>query len=64
MGRMRVVSVSEADAGHALAQATLLEEIGFEAAELFVDEIVGLVNQADRDVRDDFGRAGIDEMAV
>jgi hypothetical protein len=39
-------------AGHALAQAAFLEEILLEPADLLVEEIVGLVDEADQDVGD------------
>jgi len=45
----------EARAGHALAEAALLEEICFQAAELPIKEVVGLVNQADENVGDNCG---------
>ena len=54
----------EPDAGQAFAEAALGEEIFFEAQELAVDEVVGLVDQADREVGDHLRRAGFDERAV
>ena len=41
------VSVGEADAGHAFAEAALFDELGFEGFELLVDEEVEII--------DDFG---------
>ncbi len=48
----------EAGAGHALTEAAFSEEVLFEAAELLVEEVVGLVNDADDDIGHHFGRAG------
>ena len=59
-----LVAVVEPDAGQAFAEAALGEEIFFEAQELAVDEVIGLVDQADREVGDHLRRAGFDERAV
>src|SRR6266511_5835274 len=53
----------EAGAGHALTQAALFQKILFQPAELLVEQIVGLVNQGDEDVRHGFCRAGFNELA-
>src|ERR1043166_5581290 len=45
----------EAGAGHALAEATLSEEILFQAAELLVKKVAGHLDQADDDVGTDGG---------
>lgn len=50
--------------GHAFAEAALLDEFLFEAADLLVEEVVGLVEEADCDVGNDFGGAGFAEGAV
>ena len=42
--------------GSSVPQAALFEKILFQPAKLLVDQVVGLVNQADRDVGDDLGR--------
>jgi len=62
--RILPVPVIEAGAGHALAQAALFQEILFQSAELLVNEVVGLMNQADGDVGDDFWWADFHEFAV
>src|SRR5439155_8193300 len=46
--------------GRALAQAAFSEKVLFEAPQLLVEQIVGLVDQADDDVRHDFGRTRFD----
>src|SRR5881394_3803929 len=46
--------------GHALAQSAFSEKVLFEAPQLLVEEVVCLVDQADDDVRDDFGRTRLD----
>jgi hypothetical protein len=43
--------------GHALADAAFGEEALFEGAELAVEEVVGLVDEADGDVGDGGGGA-------
>lgn len=50
--------------GHALAQAALLQKIRFQAAELVVDEVVGLVDETDRNVGDHCGRTGFHKCAI
>ena len=54
----------ESGAGHALAEAALLEEGLFQMAELLVEEVVGLVDQTDGDVGDGLRWTGFDELAV
>src|SRR5436190_5798795 len=57
-------SVLEAKSGHALAEAALLEELLFQAAELLVDQVVGLINQAKGDVGYGFWRTSLHKFAV
>ena len=52
-----MVSGFEAGAGHAFAKTAFFEEGLFEPADLPVEQVVGLVDEADRDVRRDFRRA-------
>lgn len=59
-----LVPILEAGLGHSLADAAVFDEVFFEAAALLVEEVVGLVNEADDDVREDFGRAGVHERAI
>ena len=61
---MGFTPVGETGAGHALAQAALFEEVFLQAAELLVNQVIGLMNQADGNVGDDFRRARIHELAV
>ena len=61
---MGIISDGEAGAGHALAQAALFQKISLEPAKLLVNQIIGLMNQADGNVGDDFRRAGFHELAV
>jgi hypothetical protein len=42
--------MTEAGARHAFADAAVFEEVLFEAAELLIEQVVGLVDQADGDV--------------
>ena len=50
----------EAGAGHAFAEVALGKKILLEPPELLVEQVVRLVNQADEDVGDNFGRSGLD----
>jgi hypothetical protein len=58
------VTASEAEAGHAFAQAALLEEIFLEVKQLLVDEVIGLMDKAEGDVGNDVRRSGFNELAV
>src|SRR5262245_43758036 len=50
--------------GHTFADAAVSDEVRLQSANLFVEEEIGLMEQADCDVGDDFRRAGFDEVAV
>ena len=52
----QLIPVFEAGAGHAFAEAAFLHEVFFEPADLLVEEVVGLVDDADRDVGQGSGR--------
>jgi hypothetical protein len=58
---MAPIPVIEPGAGHAVGR--LFEKLFLQTAEFF-NEVVGLVNQADGDVGDDFRRAGFHKRAV
>ena len=58
------VAVLEADAGHALAQAALFEKVALQAEKLLIHQIVGLVDEADCDVRDHCRGTGFHKLAV
>src|SRR5438309_1816900 len=60
LGRALAGAGVKAGAGHALAQAAFSQEILFESAELLVEQVVGLVNQADENVCHDVGGTGFD----
>src|SRR5712671_1990364 len=67
MGLIRLiglVAILQAGAGHALAQAALFEEILLQTAKLLVNQVIGLVDEAERDVSHDFGRASFHKLAV
>ena len=59
-----LVTVVEAGAGHLLADAAVLDEVFFELADLLVEEVVGLVDQAERNVGEDGGRAVFEKGPV
>ena len=52
-------AVVEADPDHAFAEAAFMDKVRFQVANQLVEEVVGLVNQANGDVRERGGRAGI-----
>jgi hypothetical protein len=56
--------VLQADAGHAFAEAALLDKVLLQAKELLVSQVVGLVDKADGDVGDHGRGAGLDKLAV
>ena len=57
-------AVAKPRSEHAFTAAALVEEIIFEATDLLVEEVVGLVAQTQRDIRDDFGSAGLAKLAM
>ncbi len=57
MGRMRLMALLKTRVRHAFPEAALGDEIFFQAAELLVEKIVGLVDETQRDVRHHFGGA-------
>lgn len=54
----------EAGAGHAFAEAALLDEVFLKAEELLIEQVVCLVDEADGDVGEDGGRTGGEDLAV
>ena len=63
MRRIRRAVGFEPSAGHAFAQAAFPEEVVFETSDLPIEEVISLVDQADENVRDDLGRACLNEGA-
>jgi hypothetical protein len=51
-------------ASHTLPQSTLLEEITFKPADLLVQKEIRLVNQTDRNICHDLGRASLAEFTM
>lgn len=49
---------------HGFFEPAIFEEVFFEFGDLFVEEVVGLVDEAEGDVGDDLGRASSEEFAV
>ena len=58
------VAVLEPDAGHALAQAALFDKLFFQGLELLIDEIIGLMNQANGNVGDGLRWSRFHEFTV
>ena len=50
MGRMGLMALLKARVSHAFPEAALGDEILFQAAELLVEKVVGLVDKAERDI--------------
>ena len=57
-----LLSELQAGARQALAEAALLDEFSVEAEQLLGEQVVGLVDEADRDVGDGLRRASLDEF--
>jgi hypothetical protein len=49
-GAVFLLTVGEAGAGHLLADAAFFDEVFFQAPDLLVQEIVGLMDEAQRDI--------------
>ena len=66
MGAMSIlpVSVLQANAGHTFAQTDRFDEVPFEPVELLVDEVVGLVDEAECDVGYHFSGSCLHKFAV
>ncbi len=64
MGRMgRMGPMGHAGLAHSFADAAVLDEFGFETADLAVEQVVGLVDEAEGDVRDHFSGARFAELS-
>ena len=63
-GRRIPGALLEPGTRHALAETAIVKEIAFQAAYLLIEQIVGLVDETDRDVRDDLGRTSFAELLV
>ena len=57
-------AVVESGFGHLLADAAFFDEVLFQPAALLVEQVVGLMDEADGDVGEDIGRAGVHELAI
>ena len=64
MGLIRLVPILQSRAGHALAQTAVFEEIFLQTSELLVNQVIGLVDEAERDVSHDFRRTSLHKLAV
>lgn len=58
------LSVIEAGLEHLFFDAAGLHKVLLEANEILIEQVVGLMKQAEGDVRDGFSGAGLDEFAV
>jgi hypothetical protein len=56
--------VAETGAGHAFAEAAFFDEVLFQTTEQLIEEVVGLMDEAEGDVGEDFGRAIGEEWAI
>src|ERR1700740_1847800 len=53
----------EAHLSHALSDTTLVDKIALQAPDLLVEEIVGLVNETNRDIRHNFSGTCLTEFS-
>ena len=56
--------MGDASAGHALADSTIFEEILLKAADLLVEQVICLMDQAESEVPHDFWWARFHEFAI
>ena len=56
--------VVDAGFGHLFLEAAFFDEVVFEALDLLIEEVVGLMGEAEGDVCGDLGGAGFDDFAV
>ena len=49
---------------HALAQSTMFKKVFLQPPKLLVNQVVGLVNEADGNIGDHFHRTGFHKLAV
>lgn len=59
-----LVAVVQAGAGHLLADAAIFHEVLFQTTDLLVEEVVGLVDEAEGDVGENGGVAVIEKGTV
>ena len=57
-----VVPVLQPGAGHALSDSAVFDEVALEMLYLSIKEEVRLMNEAEREVRDNFGRPRLDDL--
>ena len=58
-----LVSSLDAGARHAFAQTAFVEKRFFQLSNLLIQQVIGLVNEANQNIRHHFGRSGIKERA-
>lgn len=64
MGPMSLITVLQPCTGHTFTQTAFFDKILLQSLDLLVHQVVGLVNQAKRDIRNYFGRTRLTELAV
>lgn len=58
------LAVFKSRSGHAFPDAAFLDEVAFESANLLIEQVIGLVDQADRDIGHDFCGARFAKLAI
>lgn len=58
------ISMFQSRAGHPLTKATGLDKILFQAADLLIEQVVRLMNEAERDIGYNFRRASLHKFPV
>ncbi len=59
-----LIAVIQTGFGHSFAKAALFDEFLFQRFQLLIQQIIRLMNQADRDVCNHLCRTGVDELSI
>ncbi len=59
-----LIAVVQPGFGHSFAKAALFDEFLFHCFQLLIQQIIRLMNQADRDVCNHLCRTGFDELSI
>jgi hypothetical protein len=62
-GLRATASLLESNPRHALSNTAFVNKIALQTTDLLVEKIVGLVNETDRNIGDDFSWSGLAEVA-
>ena len=59
-----LVAIVQSGFGHSFAQSALFDELFLQCFQLLIQQVIGLMNQANRDVRNHLCRTGFDELSI